>query len=217
MSDSDKESAQTPATASTSGYYGAARAYRGASPSRSKTHVPTPYAVQWSSHWSHSNVKLAKYNSYCHACNLPIRIGHRIVFHWAMRCFVHEECRSLTPPETQPFEPPAGTAGGPIPAVADILGPGSPLEALSPSYRQEAVRWVQFHAECEAIPGIHVPFNTCGLQRYLSHRARTTKCLPFIKCALKKMGMLCNHELHTTQYQQPSLQYQQIQHHCNEL
>ena len=91
------------------------------------------------------------------------------------------------------------------------------MDQLSPSYRQEAVRWVQYHADCEAIPGIHIPFSTAGVQAYLTMRARTTKCLPFIKCALKKMGMLCNQELHTTQYQQPSLQYQQIQHTCNEL
>ena len=61
------------------------------------------------------------------------------------------------------------------------------------------------------------PFNTRGVEHYLSHRARTTKYLPFIKCVLKKMGMLCNKSLHTNQYQQPSLQYQQIQHHCTKV
>ena len=188
----------------TSGYYDNTPSYSQSPSPPPKSRVPTPYAIQWSNHWANSNVKLAKYNSYCHACSQPIRVGHRIVFHWSMRCFVHEHCRSFTLPVAQPFEPPTGSAGGSIPAAADILGPGSPLDALSPSYRQKAVRWVQYHAKCDAIPDIHVPFSTRCVQQYLSHRTHTTKCLPFIKCVLKKMGMICNQELHTTQYQQPS-------------
>lgn len=179
-----------------------------------KVRVPSPYAMQWRRHWSQTNSKMARYRSYCNACHSPIRVGDPISYHWGLRVFVHEACRSVNAPQYGDIAAPSPT-GQRIPR--DVLGPDSPLNQLSASYRQEAVRWVQFHAECEAIPGIHVPFSTSGVQKYLTMRARTTKCLPSIKCALKKMGMLCGHELHTTQYQQPSIQYQQIQHTCNEL
>lgn len=170
--------------------------------------------MQWKQPWSETNMKMARYASYCQACNRPIRIGEPILYHFSLRRFVHSECRAIRVPARNKFTP---TTPARVPVPRDILGPDSPLDQLSTAYRQEAVRWVQFHADCEAIPGIHVPFNTRGVESYLSHRAQTTKCLPFIKCALKKMGMVCNYSLHTSKYQQPSIQYQQIQDHCNEL
>ena len=86
------------------------------------------------------------------------------------------------------------------------VAPGSPLDSLSPSYRQEAVRWVQFHAECSVIPGIHVPFTSGGLKHYLEFRARSSKCISQILCKLKKMGQVCGFVLCTSKYQQPYLQ-----------
>lgn len=198
---------------STSGFYDDVRS---APPTRHwpKTRVPSPYAVQWKQHWSASNSKQARFRTFCNACHQPIEIGSPIAYHFGLRRFVHTGCREVVAPLHDEFSPPP-TSRERIPH--DVLGPDSPLDRLCKSYRDEAVRWVQFHAQCDAIPGIHIPFTTRGVERYLSHRARSTKCLPFIKCALKAMGMVCNQELHTNAHQQPSLQYQQIQFHCAEL
>ena len=79
------------------------------------------------------------------------------------------------------------------------------------NYRAEAVRWVQFHGDCDLIPGIHTRFSTAGLERYLSHRSATNKDLSGLLCKLKKMGEKCGFILCTSRYQQPSLQYQRLQ------
>lgn len=149
------------------------------------------------------------------ACRKTIDAGASIKYHFGLRRFVHSDCQSTNIPDRIP--PPNLPAPPQATIPTDVLGPDSPLNKLSHTYRQEAVRWVQFHSECEAIPGIHIPFNTRGVQRYLSHRARTTKCFDGIKCAIKKMGVLCGHELHTSKYQQPSIQYNQLSNHCHDL
>ena len=95
--------------------------------------------------------------------------------------------------------------------IPDLLAPGSPLDSLSPDYRQEAVRWVQFHSGNPRIPGIHVDFTNDSIKRYLEFRARSSKCISQILCKIKKMGQVCGFILHTSKYQQPSLQYQVIQ------
>ena len=90
------------------------------------------------------------------------------------------------------------------------MAPGSPLDELSPAYRAEAVRWVQYHEDCDLIPGIHTEFSTAGLQRYMRHRSETTKSIENVLTMLKKMGEKCGFVLCNTKYQQPSLQYQRL-------
>ena len=138
-------------------------------------------------------------------------MGDRICFQFQYRRFVHELCAadqiasaSYTPhPHPQPpqeFTP-----------IQDPFAPGSPLDLLSADYRAEAVRWVQFHPGQTLVPGIHRPFDTRDLERYLRHRSATNKDLNGILCKLKKMGAKCGFVLCTSRFQQPSLQYQQIQ------
>ena len=128
-----------------------------------------------------------------------------------LRRFVHEECANQN--FQLPDYIPATTHAPPQDAacLTDLLAPGSPFDDLPHEYRQEVVRWIQFHAEYREIPGIHVDFTNDSIEKYLSYRARSTKCLDHILCKLKKMGKICNHILHTSKYQQPSLQYMVIQ------
>ena len=166
-------------------------------------------------HWSRSNFKRARFESYCQACFEPIALGDAIGFHLQLRRFVHLQCSNAATPntpvltETNPLHPPPQSAT----RSEDILSPGSPLDKLSPSYRQEAVRWIQFHADQEFIPGIHIDFSNREVIRYLKHRSRTTKALVNIVCALKQMGMLCGYVLASNKHQQPSIQYQQVHFH----
>lgn len=99
----------------------------------------------------------------------------------------------------------------------DLLGPASPLNELSPAYRKEAVRWIQFHNGDRLIPGVHTPFDTNDLISFLTVRSKTTKALSAIVCKLKKMGELCSQELHSCKHQQPSLQYQRLRSAINRL
>ena len=161
-------------------------------------------------HWSATNAKRARYHSICPACHIEIPVGAAISYQFQYRRFVHAHCasgprehpsysppRNPNPPQAQPFD-------------HDPLAPGSPLDALSPDYRAEAVRWVQYHASHVRIPGIHKDFDLDGLERYLAHRSTTNKNLTVILCKLKKMGEICGFVLCTSKYQQPSLQYQKI-------
>ena len=66
------------------------------------------------------------------------------------------------------------------------------LDRLSKTYREEAVRWVQYHSECDMIPGVHIDFSTKDLENYLAYRSSTTKGLDQVVTKLKKMGSLCN-------------------------
>ena len=87
------------------------------------------------------------------------------------------------------------------PHIPDLLAPGSPLDSLSPDYRQEAVRWVQFHSGNALIPGIHVDFTNDAIRKYLEYRAKSSKCISQILCKIKKMGQVCGFILHTSKYQ----------------
>ena len=137
--------------------------------------------------------------------------GDRISFQFQYRRFVHEHCAAdqissatYTPhPHPQPpqdFTP-----------TPDPFAPGSALDRLSSDYRAEAVRWAQFHSGETLVPGIHKPFSTPDLERYLTARSTTNKDISGILCKLKKMGGKCGFVLCTSRFQQPSLQYQQIQ------
>ena len=183
-------------------------------PYRSKTSVPTqynPHPPDTSTHWATTNIKRARFDTFCPACRKPIRTGTRIAYQFQLRRFVHAECatKSAELPGYIPAsvnEPPQASKH-----VPDLLAPGSPLDQLTPDYRQEAVRWVQFHADCEIIPGIHAGFSNTGLKRYLEFRSRTSKCISQILSKIKKMGQVCGFILCTSKYQQPSLQYQVLQ------
>ena len=97
------------------------------------------------------------------------------------------------------------------------MAPDSPLDTLTPDYRAEAVRWVQYHEDYTRIPGIHCDFTERSLRFYLRYRSETNKNLQLILCKLKKMGEACGYVLCTSKYQQPSLQYQQLRTTQNEL
>lgn len=145
-------------------------------------------------------------------CGERIRIGAKIIYHLQARRFVHEDCGSVPCPEaeiTAPYSPPTPRPQASFSGV-DILGPDSPINSLTPAYRKEAVRWIQFHSSDRLIPGIHVPFITSDVIDYLRARSRTTKALNAILTKLKKMGELCSQELHTSKHQQPSIQYKQL-------
>ena len=111
---------------------------------------------------------------------------------------------SLSPPPPHPNPPQAAMP------VEDPLVPGSPLDELSPEYRAEAVRWVQFHADYPRIPGIHEGFSELTLEHYLRYRSETCRDLSVICSKLKMMGEKCGFVLCTSKFQQPSLQYQRL-------
>ena len=161
-------------------------------------------------HWTKTNAKFARYASTCQACGKPILIGSRISYQFQFRRFVHEHCSTV--PHTHMHHTPVHPPHPPqeFDPIHDPLAPGSPLDALSASYRAEAVRWVQFHAGTIMIPGIHCEFSTSGLEKYLRHRSKTNKNLAIIESRLKKMGELCGFILCNSKYQQPSLQYQRL-------
>ena len=206
--------------------------YHSYSPRPPSPSIPHPSYPQYSSsrggpamqpdpaplpHWSETNIKRARFDTMCGHCRLPIRTGTRIVYHFQLRRFVHATCAQET--ASIPNYIPA-TIHEPAQAshhIPDLLAPGSPLDLLSPSYRQEAVRWVQYHGDCSVIPGIHVEFSSNGLKRYLNYRSRSTKGIAGILCKLKKMGQVCGFILCTSKYQQPSLQYQEIQDHKRKI
>ena len=141
LSREDERSARATAEQSTSDYYyyDAPFSYLPPDQPASKTRVPTPYAVQWVQHWSESSSKRARYKTYCQACRQSIRIGDPIVYHFGLRRFVHEPCRSMRTPTHEEFIPPPPSHER---VPRDILGPDSPLDQLSKVYRDEAVRWV---------------------------------------------------------------------------
>ena len=60
-------------------------------------------------------------------------------------------------------------------------------------------------------------FDTAGMQDYLEFRAETRKGLAGVLSALKQMGMLSGFSLHSSKFQQPSTQYQQLQHTIRKL
>ena len=138
-------------------------------------------------------------------------VGDRIRFQFQYRRFVHERCATNNissasySPHPNPYPPQEFTP------VEDPLAPGSVIDELTPDYRAEAVRWMQFHSGHHLIPGIHAPFCTRGLEKYLSHRSETNKDMNGILCKLKKLGMKCGFVLCTSRFQQPSLQYQELQ------
>ena len=133
-----------------------------------------------------------------------------MVYQFQYRRFVHEHCAEIphhaapTITMTHPNPPQEFTPTG------DPLAPGSDLDKLSPAYRAEVVRWVQFHEGCTLIPGIHTEFSTSGLQKYMRHRNETTKSIANVITMLKKMGEKCGFVLCNSKYQQPSLQYQRL-------
>lgn len=160
-------------------------------------------------HWSNTNAKRARYRSTCLACGRRIPVGSSITYQFQHRRFVHAQCADA--PVFMPHKP----IQHPNPPqefvpTDDPLAPGSPLNKLSNDYRQEAVRWVQFHSNLELIPGIHTSFDTRGVEKYLRHRSATNKNIAGIESKIKKMGEVCNWVLCNTKYQQPSIQYQQL-------
>ena len=138
-------------------------------------------------------------------------MGERISYQFQYRRFVHEFCATKQivsdsySPHSHPHPPQEFTP------IKDPLAPGSPLDELSADYHAEAVRWVQFYAGRTLIPGIHRPFSTSDVERYLANRSKTNKDLSGLLCKLKKMGEKCGFVLCTSRYQQPSLQYQRLQ------
>ena len=138
-------------------------------------------------------------------------MGDRISYQFQYRRFVHEACAedqissAAYSPHPHPHPPQEFTP------IQDPLAPGSVVDSLSADYRAEAVRWVQYHQDHSLVPGVHTPFSTAGLERYLAHRSATNKDLAGILCKLKKLGSRCGFVLCTSRYQQPSLQYQRLQ------
>ena len=171
---------------------------------------PDPIQPDPFPHWSRTNAKRARFSTFCPACKLQIPTGDRIVYQFQYRRFVHELCAAVPTdaphyePSCHPDPPQASAFSG------DPLAPGSPLDELSPSYRSEAVRWVQYHGHLHRIPGIQTEFSTTGAEAYLAHRSRTCKSLHTIESKLKKMGEKCGFVLCNTKHQQPSLQYQRL-------
>lgn len=178
--------------------------------------TPTAHPTQSSPpdvHWSQTNMKRARYATYCPSCSLPIPVGAPIVFQFQLRRFVHNDCARRSPRHPTHRPAPAPDPPQASSSVADLLAPGSPLDQLSADYRQEAVRWVQFHSALDQIPGIHTDFTTSGLKHYLTHRSSTTRAIAGITSKLKKMGEKCGFVLCNSKFQQPSLQYQLLTSH----
>ena len=181
-----------------------------AAPYPTREQLSEPFRLELRKHWSETNVKQARFDSFCQKCRLSVNLGEPILFHFKLRRFVHAWCAPTPTATSHPLAPNGPTD---TPAQAEethphLLAANSPLNKLSKSYRREAVRWVQFHAACAIIPGIHAPFTDASLKAFLGHRSKTTKALAHITSALKMMGTVCGHILHSSRYQQPSLQYQ---------
>ena len=89
---------------------------------------------------------------------------------------------------------------------------------ISLGYVSEVRRWIKTHGgSLKPCPGIDFDFDTDDVREYLGNRALTTKALSGILSALKQMGMLCGFVLHTSKFQQPSLQYQLLRHEVGNL
>ena len=172
-------------------------------PPNPHTDVPLP-------HWSTTNTKRARFHTVCPACHDEIEVGDRILYQFQYRRFVHESCAPGPRGDPQYAPPPHPNPPQAMTVMPDPLAPGSPVDSLAPSYRAEAVRWVQYHAGHPRIPGIHEGFSQRTLEHYLRYRSETCKDLSVICSKLKKMGEVCGFVLCTSKYQQPSIQYQQI-------
>ena len=172
-----------------------------------------PFRRELRKHWSATNVKQARFDSFCQKCRLTISLGDPIIFHFELRRFVHAWCAPTEQTSSTPYAP---TTPAAVPAQAEETHPylfaeSSRLNELSTAYyRREAVRWVQFFAACKLIPGIHTPFTDISLKAFMEHRAKTTKAMNHISSALKKMGSKFGHILHNSSAQQPSIQYQRL-------
>ena len=78
-------------------------------------------------------------------------------------------------------------------------------------YVSEVRRWIKTHGNYnDPCPGVDFDFITEDVCNYLRERAKTTKALSGVLSALKQMGMICGQVLHTSKFQQPSLQYQKL-------
>ena len=175
-----------------------------------KEQLAKPFRLELRKHWSSTNVKQARFDSFCQKCRLSITVGEPILFHFGLRRFVHAWC---APAEavTSTQHPSANET----PAQAEtthpsLLSEGSPLNNLSKTYRMEAVRWVQFHVAVKLIPDIHTPFTDTSIKNFLEFRSQTTKGFGQIISALKAMGVLTGFSLHSSRFQQPSLAYQRL-------
>ena len=162
----------------------------------------------------------AKYNSACPVCRLMISPGDAITLHNPSGKYAHAQC--VQPTQRQ-------AVARPITRSRLVsMRPSSQVRVeqeaktmamksrLSPGYRSEVNMWIKFHGQYH-VPGIHMIFDTSDIQDYLRFRAAKTKGFAGILSALKQMGMLCGYSLHSSKYQQPSAQFQVLQHTINKL
>ena len=162
----------------------------------------------------------AKYNSVCPVCQLMIRPGDAITMHDQSRKYAHAQC--VPRAQRNNVERPRSKSR------LETMRPSRQVRAeqeakimamrsrLSPGYISEVNMWIKFH-EGYHVPGIHMIFDTADIQDYLRFRSIKTKGLAGILSALKQMGMLCGYSLHSSKYQQPSAQFQVLQHTITKL